>query len=76
MKRLSRHHEEWLKAHPYVDQDWLARAIDDGFHIHHVDGNRLNNTADNLLLIFGPDHSRLHRLERRAAKIAAKLGIV
>lgn len=59
----------WLQAHPYVDAAWLDAKIKEGFNLHHVDGNRQNNTPDNLLLIFGPDHHRLHRLEREIHRL-------
>lgn len=61
----------WLRAHPYVNATWLDDKIKEGFNLHHVDGNRQNNTADNLLLIFGPDHHRLHKFERRIGLINA-----
>lgn len=72
--RLYRYHEVWLEAHPYVDAEWLRAKLKDGFHVHHCDGDRNNDNPDNLLLIFGPDHSRLHRLERRIDSLERVLG--
>lgn len=34
--------------------------IPKGFHVHHIDGNRENNTIRNLILLPGKIHSELH----------------
>ena len=45
---------------------WIDQygPIPDGFHVHHRDGNGLNNALKNLALIHGGAHSREHMLER------------
>jgi hypothetical protein len=35
-----------------------------GFHIHHIDGNHSNDTADNLVLMEGIDHFMMHGVPR------------
>ena len=30
------------------------------FHIHHIDGNKVNDRIENLQLMFGRDHLKLH----------------
>jgi hypothetical protein len=40
-------------------------AIPDGFHVHHKDGNKLNNLIQNLECISPSDHMRLHAIETR-----------
>lgn len=69
------HHAIWLAAHPYVDAEWLRAKIQEGFHIHHVDGDHCNDAPENMLLIFGPDHTRLHTLERRLEKLEQALNV-
>jgi len=34
--------------------------IPEGYHIHHIDGNKLNNDISNLQLISSSEHSKLH----------------
>lgn len=36
---------------------WLTREE----QVHHIDGNKLNNTPDNLAVLSCSDHSRLHK---------------
>lgn len=54
------YHYVWLAAHPERSREWLERHVADGFEIHHRDHNHLNNDPDNLVLIEGVDHHRLH----------------
>ena len=57
---LQKHHAAWLAAHPDKTPEWLQAVLSMGFHVHHIDGNYVNNAADNLVLIEGVDHLRLH----------------
>lgn len=34
--------------------------IPDGYHVHHIDGNRSNNDISNLSILLGGEHSRHH----------------
>ncbi|ABQ12453.1 HNH endonuclease [Phormidium phage Pf-WMP3] len=38
--------------------------VPDGFHVHHVDGDKTNNNINNLALLCDSAHSRLHSRER------------
>lgn len=49
------------------DSLWMEQASENGFHVHHVDGDRDNNDPDNLMMIFKGDHMLLHNLKRWAA---------
>ncbi len=50
-------HVAWLAAHPSRTADWLRSQLDDGFDVHHVDGDRNNNNSNNLVLIESQDHT-------------------
>jgi hypothetical protein len=52
-----------LREHQYVAL--AAYGIPDGFHVHHIDRNRLNNRADNLAVLSASEHHRLHNPKRR-----------
>lgn len=57
---LRPHHFAWLMAHPERTSAWLIARILDGFHVHHLDANHDNNDPDNLVLMDGVDHMRMH----------------
>ncbi len=57
---MKRYHEIWLAAHSDRDEEWLKDKLDDGFDIHHADGNHQNNDPANLVLIEAADHAKLH----------------
>ncbi len=38
----------------------LGRPLKEGEEVHHLDSNRTNNSPDNLLILSGPMHAKLH----------------
>jgi len=60
LANLAAYHLSWLAAHPQRTAKWLKERLADGFQVHHADGNHANNAPDNLVLIDGNDHLRLH----------------
>jgi len=59
-KELLPHHAAWLKAHPDRSEAWLRARLADKFDVHHLDGDRRNNDAANVVLIESSDHMMLH----------------
>lgn len=41
-----------------------GRKLPDGYHVHHIDGDKLNNSPDNLVSMSAREHGQLHYLER------------
>lgn len=54
------HHKSWLEAHPDRHIQWFEERLNDGFEVHHLDGNHQNDEPLNLVLIEAVDHRRLH----------------
>lgn len=54
------YHHIWLASHRNRTEQWLRERLEDGFDIHHADGDHSNNDPDNLVLIEATDHMRLH----------------
>jgi hypothetical protein len=71
-KNLESYHIAWLSAHPERSEEWLRAKIEEGFHVHHKDGDHSNDDPLNLILMDGVDHMRLHgmKLEKPAARRA------
>ena len=46
----------------------LGRKLRSDEIVHHKDGNKLNNSIDNLELLTRAEHINLHRIELIAAK--------
>lgn len=51
--------------HQVVAEWKYGRKTNKGEHIHHIDGNRLNNSPDNLVIMQAAEHSRLHQLGKK-----------
>lgn len=48
-------------------------SIPIGMHVHHKDGNALNNTLENLELLDGREHSRHHALSQNHWRVRTKI---
>lgn len=46
--------------HRLVVQEAVGRELSSDEHVHHIDGDRLNNSLDNLLVLSSAEHRRLH----------------
>jgi hypothetical protein len=57
------------RLHRYVWQKEVGK-IPNGYHIHHIDGNKANNSLDNLALVTASGHERLHGTEQARKEIA------
>lgn len=53
-----------VTLHRYLMELHLGRKLERSEHIHHINGNKLDNRIENLVIISQSEHSRLHALER------------
>ena len=44
----------------YIVEQALGHDIPSDYHVHHIDGNRLNDNINNLRLMASEEHIRLH----------------
>lgn len=54
--------------HQFVMEKILGRALSDGEVVHHKDGNKSNNSPDNLQLTTQSEHIREHLADMHAAR--------
>ncbi len=47
--------------HLLIAEELLDRPLKAGEDVHHLDKNRANNSPDNLLILSGPMHAKLHK---------------
>lgn len=46
--------------HKFIVEQKLGRSLTNNEDIHHLDGNKLNNHLNNLIVLSKSDHSKLH----------------
>lgn len=63
-----------MREHRYLAEKYLLtednsivingiRVMKPGYVVHHIDGNKKNNSLDNLAVLSRSEHTRLHNLE-------------
>lgn len=57
--------------HRHMASIKLGRWIEKHEHVHHIDGNKRNNSLENLMILSHSDHGKLHGLEYRKEKICS-----
>lgn len=53
-----------VMLHNYIMEKHLEKSIPEGFVVHHIDGNKLNNNLTNLVLVTPSVHSKIHAREK------------
>lgn len=51
----------YKKEHTLIIEEYLGRILSKGEVVHHIDGNRINNNVDNLVLLkSNKEHNKVH----------------
>jgi len=66
----------YISEHRIVMELSLGRRLKKGEVIHHIDGNKLNNNIDNLVLSTPSKHRQLHNSLEKVALILFDAGII
>ena len=66
--RFTGSNENYVKFHQrhlhrVVAEETLGRPLMPGEIVHHIDGDKWNNSPENLVVMSQPEHARLHSLE-------------
>lgn len=54
-----------IMYHNYLMEQHLGKPIPEGFVVHHIDGDKLNNDITNLVLVTPQVHGRIHATDKR-----------
>jgi len=61
------HADGTVYYHRHVASLKLGRWLRSGEHVHHIDGNRENNSPDNLIVLSNSEHQKMHKKTKRIA---------
>lgn len=65
-----------VRAHRWLMEQHLGRALLSTEHVHHRDGNPLNNDLANLEVLDGSEHMRMHKSIEPTARACGSCGVV
>lgn len=66
----------WALHHIYTMEKHLGRKIVKGEVVHHIDGDKTNNSLDNLVLMSVTEHNKCHAVSEEIVFILVKKGLV
>jgi hypothetical protein len=67
------HGNKYVSTHRYVMAQKIGRPLETWEHVHHIDGNKRNNTPDNLQLVSPDKHCSITAMQRRIRKLEAEI---
>ena len=60
---ITKGNNRYQNEHRLIMEEHLGRKLNKGEVVHHIDGNRLNNSLDNLQVMDAKEHSKFHALK-------------
>jgi len=62
----------YVAEHRYVAEQLIGRKLHRREHVHHKDGNKMNNSPDNLQVLTATEHAKLHMTDDHKAYLSRK----
>lgn len=65
--------ENWdgfIYEHIVIAEDMIGRPLCEGEEVHHLDGDRSNNHAENLIVLEHSQHTKLHNYLRKTSALS------
>jgi len=62
--------------HRVIIEKYLNRKLDRSEHVHHIDGNKINNKLDNLIVVKASVHNSVHASLEKCAFELLKQGFI
>ena len=59
--RIFKFGQKRIPEHRYIMQQHMGRELDVLEHVHHINGDKLDNRIENLIIIEKGEHSKFHR---------------
>ena len=63
----------YVPEHRYVMEQSMGRKLHRDEHVHHIDGNKLNNDPHNLQVLTASEHTKLHMTEAHKEHLSDKM---
>lgn len=57
-----------MTQHRTFMQKKLGRRLKRSEHVHHIDGDKSNNSPENLMVLSATDHARYHAIQNQLGK--------
>lgn len=57
-----------IREHRWIMEQYLGRKLSSNEHVHHIDGNPLNNSIDNLVILTNSEHQKIELRKRKEYK--------
>lgn len=54
--------------HRVIMEEHIGKALTKSEHIHHINGNKIDNRIENLMIVSNKDHGQLHKINRWSRK--------
>jgi hypothetical protein len=61
-----------VREHRHIMEKHIGKPLDPNCHIHHINGDRLDNRIENLTILTPSEHSKLHWSDPEMRKLQSK----